>query len=181
MQLNINENYLELVVGDITKETTNVIVNAANSTLLGGSGVDGAIHRAAGPKLVEACKQAREDELNGEELPTGEVMMTPGYNLTASHVIHTVGPIWNEKPDLQEELLANCYRNSLELVKVHKLESISFPSISTGVYGYPMEEAAKIALQTIVQFLEENEVGEVRMVLFSETDYGVYKRELERL
>nr|5LBP_A Chain A, MacroD-type macrodomain [Oceanobacillus iheyensis HTE831] len=181
MKHNINDNTLEIVVGDITKETTNVIVNAAAGSLLGGGGVDGAIHHAAGPELLKACQEMRNNELNGEELPTGEVIITSGFQLPSRFIIHTVGPIWNQTPDLQEELLANCYRNALELVKVKKLSSISFPSISTGVYGYPIHEAAAIALQTIIQFLQENDVGLVKVVLFSERDYSIYQEKLKYL
>ncbi|MFS0751077.1 O-acetyl-ADP-ribose deacetylase [Oceanobacillus sp. 1P07AA] len=181
MQRNINDNTLEIVVGDITKETTNVIVNAANGSLLGGGGVDGAIHHAAGSKLVKACQEVRNDELNGEELPTGEVIITSGFQLPARFIIHTVGPIWNQTPDLQEELLANCYRNALELAKVKKLTSISFPSISTGAYGYPIHEAATIALQTIIQFLQENHVGLVKVVLFSDEDFNIYQEKFQHL
>jgi len=123
---------LVLKIGDITSQDTVVIVNAANGTLLGGGGVDGAIHQVAGKQLVEECQKIRQAELKGEELPTGETIITAGYNLPAIYVIHTVGPIWQENPESDEELLANCYRNSLELAKERNITSISFPSISTG-------------------------------------------------
>ncbi|WP_249872333.1 O-acetyl-ADP-ribose deacetylase [Oceanobacillus saliphilus] len=179
MQVDINGNSLELMIGDITQQKTRAIVNAANGTLLGGGGVDGAIHRAAGEDLVQECKKIRQAELKGEELPTGEVIITPGYNLPADYVIHTVGPVWQGNPDTEEEMLANCYRNALELAKVKKINSISFPSISTGVYRYPIDQASETALQTIVNYLENNDFGDVVLTLFSESDYNVYREALK--
>lgn len=178
MKVDINGNTLELIIGDITVQHTDAIVNAANGTLLGGGGVDGKIHQVAGGQLVEECQKIRQAELKGEELPIGEVIITAGYNLPAAYVIHTVGPIWQEKPDSDEELLANCYRNSLELAKERNISSITFPSISTGAYRYPIDQAAEIALQTIINFLENNQIGEVVLTLFSEEDYKVYKETL---
>ncbi|WP_087972124.1 O-acetyl-ADP-ribose deacetylase [Oceanobacillus rekensis] len=181
MKVNINGNKLKLMVGNITKQETEAIVNAANGTLLGGGGVDGAIHHAAGEELVDECKKVRDAELKGEELPTGEVIITGGYNLPAKYVIHTVGPVWQENPNTEEELLANCYRNSLLLAMVSKINSISFPSISTGVYAYPIDQASEIALQTIVNFLKKNEFGDVVITLYTKSDFEVYKAALKHI
>ena len=175
----IGESTLELKMGDITLEETDVIVNAANGTLLGGGGVDGAIHQAAGDRLKEACQKVRDEELKGEELPAGETVITEGFDLKADNVIHTVGPVWEGGDCNEDELLANSYRNALQLARVRKLESISFPSISTGAYGYPIDKAAEVALQTIINFLEDNIFGEVRMVLFTDEDLKVYQDTLQ--
>ena len=156
-------------VGDITKLKVDAIVNAANSSLLGGGGVDGAIHRAAGPKLLEECRT-----LNG--CRTGEAKITGGYNLPAKHVIHTVGPIYSgSKYDAED--LRNCYWNSLEVARNNDLHSIAFPGISTGVYGYPKREAAEIALATVKEWLWKHAdyEMEVTIVNFSQADYEVYK------
>ncbi|WAA13427.1 O-acetyl-ADP-ribose deacetylase [Fervidibacillus halotolerans] len=182
MEVHIQKNRLRLISGDITKVKTDCIVNAANGTLYGGGGVDGAIHRAAGPKLLDECKVIRKEQLKGEYLPTGEAVMTKGYELPAKFVIHTVGPIWDGKDvDEKGKLLAHCYRNSLLLAKEKGLHSIAFPSISTGAYRFPIEMAAEIALKEIIQFLQEETFGDVYMVLFSEKDYNIYKQTLERL
>ncbi|MDY0404188.1 O-acetyl-ADP-ribose deacetylase [Virgibacillus sp. 179-BFC.A HS] len=178
MEVIINNNTLALVLGDITKQTTEAIVNAANGTLMGGGGVDGAIHRAAGKKLLEACKQVRQNQLNGEHLPTGEAVITKGYELPAKFVIHTVGPVWSGDKKGKDALLANCYKNSLRLAVDHHLTSISFPSISTGVYHFPIDKAAEIAMKTIVAFLQEKSFGKVVMTLFSEKDYETYAAKL---
>ena len=156
-------------VGDITKLKVDAIVNAANSSLLGGGGVDGAIHRAAGPKLLEECRT-----LNG--CRTGEAKITGGYNLPAKHVIHTVGPIYSGRASDPEDLW-NCYWNSLEVARNNDLHSIAFPGISTGVYGYPKREAAEIALATVKEWLDEHAdyEMEVTIVNFSQADYEVYK------
>ena len=166
---------IKIIKGDITKVKTDAIVNAANKTLLGGGGVDGAIHRAAGPKLLEECKQ-----LGGCQ--TGEAKITKGYNLPAKYVIHTVGPIWHGGNYGEEEKLANCYRNSLKLAAENKIKSIAFPSISTGAYGFPIEKAAPIALEEVKKFLKKNnEVKEVVFVLFSDKDFQIYQRVYKNL
>jgi len=160
---------IKIIKGDITKVKTEAIVNAANETLLGGGGVDGAIHQAAGPKLLKECRQ-----LGGCE--TGEAKITKGYNLPAKYIIHTVGPIWQGGDQDEEEKLANCYRNSLKLAAGNKIKSIAFPSISTGVYGFPIEKAAPIALKEVKKFLEGNDViKEVIFVLFSDKDFQIYQ------
>ena len=159
---------ITIVKGDITKLDVDAIVNAANESLLGGGGVDGAIHRAAGPELLEECRK-----LNG--CPTGEAKLTRGYNLPAKHVIHTVGPIWSGGNTGEPDLLASCYRNSLNLAKDNGLKSIAFPSISTGVYGYPFTEACKIAITEIQKFLGESGYQlEVILVTHSQKDFDVY-------
>ncbi len=176
MLLRINDNTLEITLGDITKQFNDVIVNAANGSLESGGGVDGAIHEAAGPELLTACQTIRQTDLEGELLETGEAVMTKGFKLPAKHVIHTVGPEWDpEIKDVQMIQLANCYRNALTLAKSHHLESIVFPSISTGIYGFPIELASSVALETITDFLTKNTFGKVIITLFSEEDLQIYK------
>lgn len=161
---------IEIIKGDITTLTTDAIVNAANSSLLGGGGVDGAIHRAAGPALLAECRQ-----LNG--CPAGKAKITGGYNLPAKYVIHTVGPIWRGGDSGESKLLAECYRNSLKLAAEHKIRSIAFPSVSTGVYGYPVELASAIALREIKGFMEDNStVDRVIVVCFDDETYSVYQK-----
>ncbi|HKP68461.1 MAG TPA: O-acetyl-ADP-ribose deacetylase [Pyrinomonadaceae bacterium] len=155
--------------GDITDEAVDAIVNAANSSLLGGGGVDGAIHRRGGPAILEACKLIRATQYpNG--LPTGNAVITTGGALPASHVIHTVGPIYGRNSGRDAELLAACYSNSIELAVSRELTSISFPSISTGVYGYPKHEAASVVLQTVSIAAEQNPALKLTLVFFSEAD-----------
>ena len=166
---------IEIIQGDITRLEVEAIVNAANETLLGGGGVDGAIHRAAGPELLEACR-----ELNGCQ--TGEAKLTKGYNLPARYVIHTVGPVWHGGDHNEKNLLASCYRNSLQLAVDHKLRSLAFPSISTGVYRFPIEQASRIALRVILDFIETEEVApRVVMTCFSEPDLEVYRQTYQEL
>src|SRR5437016_8302404 len=160
------EGRVRVVVGDITKQDTEAIVNAANSSLLGGGGVDGAIHRAGGPEIIEACREVRRTRFP-EGLPTGEAVVTTGGKLRALYVIHTVGPIYGEHHGKEAELLANCYHNSLTLAVEKNLTSVAFPSISTGVYGYPRAEAAEISSRTIENFLAtDRQLKGVRSVFF---------------
>lgn len=166
---------IEIIQADITRLEVEAIVNAANETLLGGGGVDGAIHRVAGPELLEACR-----ELNG--CPTGEAKITKGYNLPARYVIHTVGPVWHGGDRNENNLLASCYRNSLQLAVDHKLRSLAFPSISTGVYHFPIERASRIALRVILDFIETEEAApRVVMACFSEQDLEVYRQVYQEL
>ena len=164
-----------IIVGDITHSRADAIVNAANTTLLGGSGVDGAIHAAAGPQLLAECRT-----LGG--CKTGQAKLTRGYALPAEHVIHTPGPIWRGGSYDEAELLASCYRSCLELAVQHGLRSVDFSSISTGVYGYPLREAAEIALRTIMEFLAENDtLQQVRMVCHRDAIAEVYREVLDEL
>lgn len=169
--LNIKKSKLILIQGDITKQETEAIVNAANSTLMGGGGVDGAIHRAGGPAILEECKQI---VAKIGRLPAGEAVITTGGNLVAKYVIHTVGPIWRGGDRHEAQVLANAYRNSLALAKEKGIRTISFPSISTGAYGYPLEGAAKIAIDTVMDFLKDNGIVEVYFVLFDDRTYMAY-------
>jgi len=164
---------IAVVEGDITQQAVDAIVNAANSSLLGGGGVDGAIHRAAGPQLLEECIQ-----LDG--CPTGEAKITHGYNLPAKWVIHTVGPIWGGGHHGEDELLANCYRHSLALAARHRVHTIAFPAISTGVYRFPMERATGIAVCEVKKFLENSTaIEQVRFVCFGPTAYQSYLNALK--
>lgn len=168
------KNIIELKKGDITKIETDAIVNAANKTLLGGGGVDGAIHRASGPKLVEECQK-----LNGCQ--TGEAKITKGYNLPAKYVIHTVGPVWKGGEFNEEKLLADCYKNCLKLAVKYDIKSIALPSISTGVYRFPIEKAAPIAIAEVKKFIKENSsVEKVIFVLFSDKDLKIYADSMNR-
>ncbi|WP_309090809.1 O-acetyl-ADP-ribose deacetylase [Domibacillus sp.] len=181
MKTQINDNVLELMVGDITEQTTEAIVNAANGSLLGGGGVDGAIHQAAGHALMDECKKIRTEQLNGEELATGEAVLTKGYELPAEYVIHTVGPVWSGGSEGEEEKLASCYQNTLMLAADNGIKSITFPSISTGVYGFPIEQAAVVALRTVIDFLEKQAFGYVAFTLFSDHDYRIYEAAMNRV
>ena len=159
-----------VVVGDITKQDVEAIVNAANSSLLGGGGVDGAIHRAGGPAILEECREIRRTRFP-QGLPTGEAVVTTGGNLPALYVIHTVGPIYGEHRGREAELLANCYYNSLALAVEKNVTSVAFPSIATGVYDYPRAEAAQVSSQTIEKFLANDlQLKEVRLVFFRAQD-----------
>jgi O-acetyl-ADP-ribose deacetylase (regulator of RNase III) len=160
-------NRIELVEGDITRQAVDAIVNAANTTLLGGGGVDGAIHRVAGPELLEECRM-----LGG--CATGQAKITKGYRLPAKWVIHTVGPVWRDGQHGEDELLARCYRSSFALAAKHGIRTIAFPSISTGAYGFPLERAARIAARETMEFLEGNAtVEKVVLVCFGKAAYGV--------
>jgi O-acetyl-ADP-ribose deacetylase len=182
MEVLINGNKLIIMIGDITNQETDAIVNAANGSLLGGGGVDGAIHRKAGKELLQECRHIREQVLNGKLLATGEAVITKGYQLPAKYVIHTVGPIWSGNMEQrEEELLYNCYQHSLKLALLNEIKSISFPSISTGVYSFPIKLASKIALRAIIDFLNSHQFGEVTMTLFSHNDYLVYEDSLKKL
>ncbi|MCL5093829.1 MAG: O-acetyl-ADP-ribose deacetylase [Patescibacteria group bacterium] len=163
-------NRIEIIKGDITKIEADATVNAANRTLLGGGGVDGAIHRAAGPELLEECKT-----LGG--CKTGEAQITKGYNLPAKYIIHTVGPIYGRENGKEAELLASCYKNSLKLAEKYNLITIAVPSISTGAYHYPIEKAAKIAIQTVKDYFRKkpNTFDRIIFVLFSDYDYKTYQ------
>ncbi len=165
---------VQTVIGDITRQDVTAIVNAANSTLLGGGGVDGAIHRAGGPEILKECQEIRRTTYpNG--LPTGEAVITTGGDLPAKYVIHTVGPIYGRDPEKEADLLAACYRNSLSLAVRHQATSIAFPSISTGAYGYPKAEAARIASEAIKEFLAtDQQIEQVRLVFFLESDAHVF-------
>jgi len=164
---------IELIQDDITKLEVDAIVNAANKSLLGGGGVDGAIHRAAGSELLEECKT-----LNGCE--TGEAKITKGYHLPAKFVIHTVGPVWHGGQNNEYELLANCYNNSLKLALENNIKTIAFPNISTGVYGFPKDKAAKTALKTVTNFLNQhNQIKKVYFVCFDNENYSLYKELLK--
>lgn len=180
MRVTIGDNELHLIVGDITEQKTDAVVNAANGTLLGGGGVDGAIHRKAGEQLLAACKTVRDKTLNGSKLPTGEAVVTEGFELAADYVIHTVGPVWNQGKHNEATLLENCYKNSLKMAADQGLTSISFPSISTGVYHFPIDQAADIAITTIMDYLESHLFGNVVMVLFSDQDYQAYVQALNK-
>ncbi|MGI8837163.1 MAG: O-acetyl-ADP-ribose deacetylase [Pyrinomonadaceae bacterium] len=157
-------------VGDITKQDVDAIVNAANSSLMGGAGVDGAIHRVGGPAIIEACREIRRTT-HPEGLPTGEAVITTAGELPAQHVIHTVGPIYGQHGGQEVELLAACYRNSLSLAAQHSLTSIAFPAISTGAYGYPLDEASQVSSAAIAGFLAENlTLQQIRLVFFRSQD-----------
>ena len=166
-------NQIELTRGDITKMNVDAIVNAANSSLMGGGGVDGAIHRAGGKVILEECMKYVSAK---GRLPTGESMITSGGNLPAKFVIHTVGPVWNGGRNHEEELLANAYRNSLRLASEINLKTIAFPNISTGVYHFPKEKAAAIAVKTVKEFLSVHlEIEKVHFVCFDEENLKIYQ------
>jgi O-acetyl-ADP-ribose deacetylase (regulator of RNase III) len=171
----MSEVEIEILQGDITLLKADAIVNAANSSLLGGGGVDGAIHAAAGPELLEECRT-----LGG--CAAGEAKITKGYRLLASYVIHTVGPVYREGNARESQLLTNCYQNALKLALLQGIQSIAFPAISTGVYGYPIEEATRIALHTVLAFVKkEKGIKKVIFVCHSQKDYRIYKQILEEI
>ncbi|KQX96516.1 RNase III inhibitor [Rhodanobacter sp. Root480] len=168
---------IHVITADITRLSVDAIVNAANPDLLGGGGVDGAIHRAAGPQLLAACR-ALPEQAPGVRCPTGEARITPGFDLPASHVIHTVGPIWHGGQHGEPALLANCYRHTLQLLRGHRLRTIAFPAISCGVYGYPAEAAARIAVASVRAELADAPAIEVQLCAFSEAMAAILHRAL---
>lgn len=179
----MNQEFLDglvvVKVGDLTRENVDVIVNAANSTLLGGGGVDGAIHDAGGGRILEECREIRRAEFP-QGLPTGEAVITSGGNLPARFVIHTVGPIYGRNQYQDAELLANCYKNSLALAVKNNLRTISFPSISTGAYGYPKHEAAPVVSRSIKEFLTQNNfIKKINLVFFKAADAGKFIKHQE--
>jgi O-acetyl-ADP-ribose deacetylase (regulator of RNase III) len=175
MKVTIGSSVLELVQGDITKQDTEAIANAANSGLRGGGGVDGAIHRAGGPSIMEECRR-----IGG--CPTGHAVLTTGGNLKAKYVIHAVGPIYRGGNRNEEELLKSAYQSCLKIASEKGIKSIAFPSISTGVYGYPIDKASRIALTTIWDYLLKHpEIELVRFVLFGDTNYRAYEKTLKEI
>lgn len=175
MRVTVNGSVLELIEGDITDQDTQAIVNAANSSLLGGGGVDGAIHRAGGPMILEECRK------HGG-CPTGDARITMGGKLKAKYVIHAVGPRYRDGRHGEPEFLASAYEKSLLLASGHGIKSVSFPSISTGAYGYPLDQAAKIALRTVLKYLKRHpEVTLVRFVLFGKSAFEGYRKALSEL
>ncbi len=175
MEVKIKNGVLSLIEGDITKQDTDAIVNAANKSLRGGGGVDGAIHRAGGPNILEECIK-----IGGCE--TGEAVITTGGNLKTKYVIHTVGPIYKDGLHNEPKLLENAYKNSLKVASSKSLKSVAFPSISTGAYGYPLDEAAEIALNTALTYLKENtDIKLIRFVLFGQKALEVYEKILKKL
>lgn len=168
------DSIIKIIKGDITKLKVDAIVNAANTSLLGGGGVDGAIHRAAGPNLLEY-----NSKLGGCE--TGDAKISPGFNLPAKYIIHTVGPVWSGGNNEEDELLASCYKNSLQLAVKNDIKTIAFPAISTGVYRFPLERATKIAIDTTRKFLSEhNQIDEIIFVCFDDKTYQTYKEYLSK-
>ncbi|MEM2865777.1 MAG: O-acetyl-ADP-ribose deacetylase [Candidatus Hadarchaeales archaeon] len=181
MELRVGKAVLRLVQGDITEQETEAIVNAANPSLMGGGGVDGAIHRKGGPTIREECARIREREWP-DGLPVGEAVITSGGRLKARYVIHTVGPIWRGGNKREPQMLARAYRSCLQLAVSRGIRRLSFPSISTGAYGYPVEKASRVALRTVKEFLEkEDRLEEVRFVLFTEGDLKVYEEAAREL
>jgi len=180
-EIHVGKAKICLVQGDITEMDTDSIVNAANSSLMGGGGVDGAIHRKGGPKILEECKRIRATEWP-EGLPTGKAVITSGGNMKARYVIHTVGPVWRGGNYGEPELLAEAYRNSLKLAVLKGLRTIAFPSISTGAYGYPIEKASRIAVSVVKDFLmREDKLEKVVFVLFSSHDFEIYKEAVKEI
>jgi len=180
VEIIINKIKLTLVQGDITKQTTDAIVNAANSSLMGGGGVDGAIHRTGGSTILEECRRIVSAQ---GRLPHGKAVITTGGNLPAKYVIHTVGPIWNGGKSNEAQILTSAYRESLKIAEAKKLNSISFPSISTGAYRYPLDQAANVTLEAVISFLKGEAVSlkEVRFVLFDARTYAAYQRALQEI
>jgi O-acetyl-ADP-ribose deacetylase (regulator of RNase III) len=182
VSVRITTTELRLIHGDITEQDTHAIVNAANSTLMGGGGVDGAIHRKGGPEILEACRRIR-SSTHPDGLPAGEAVVTTGGRLRAQRVIHTVGPVWRGGTSDEAIVLANAYRNSMRAAAREGLRSIAFPSISTGAYGYPAERAAAVALRAVIEEIRAlaDAFAEVRFVLFSPADLQIYSEKLHQL
>ena len=181
MEIKLGQVTIRIIQGDITEQPTDAIVNAANPSLMGGGGVDGAIHRKGGPRILEECKDIRANEFP-DGLPTGRAVITSGGRLRARHVIHTVGPVWQGGKHEEDKLLGEAYRNSLNLALEKGLKTVAFPSISTGAYGYPVEQASRIALKTIREFAENQRgLEEIVLVLFSRVDFDVYEKAAKEL
>ena len=180
VQITVNQTKLSIIKGDITQQATDAIVNAANSSLMGGGGVDGAIHRAGGPAILEECKKIVAKQ---GRLPAGKAVITTGGNLKPRHVIHTVGPIWQGGSKGEAELLESAYQASLQLAAENQLASISFPSISTGAYGYPVEQASRVALSAVISFLRQRiaSIKEVVFVLFDSRTFATYSSALQEI
>jgi len=179
METTVGRTRLSIVQGDITDQSTDAIVNAANSGLMGGGGVDGAIHRAGGPAILEECRRIRDER---GRLPAGQAVITTGGRLKARHVIHTVGPVWRGGGSGEPDLLASAYRESLALAVEQGLKTVAFPSISTGAYAYPVEPAARLALQTVIEFLKKDDsLDEVVFVLFDSRTAHAYEAALRDL
>ena len=179
MRIQINKSAIHIMQGDITQQNTDAIVNAANSSLMGGGGVDGAIHRAGGPSILEDCKRIVKEK---GKLSTGKAVITSAGNMPSKHVIHTVGPVYSGGNSGEPELLANAYRSSLTLAADNNLETVSLPSISTGVYGYPIKDAARVAINIVIAFLRENtQLKLVRFVLFDDRTFAAYQEALNQL
>jgi O-acetyl-ADP-ribose deacetylase (regulator of RNase III) len=176
----VKETLLQTVQGDITREKVDAIVNAANSSLMGGGGVDGAIHRAGGPAIVEECRKIVSEH---GRLLAGQAVITTGGKLPAKYVIHTVGPVWRGGSGGEEATLASCYTECLKLASANKIESISFPAISTGIYGYPLGSAARVALNGVVKYLEANSttIEQIHFVLYDTNAYNIYAAEFARI
>ncbi len=179
MQVQINKSVLQIIQGDITTQNSDAIVNAANGSLLGGGGVDGAIHRAGGPAILAECKQIVAEQ---GRLPTGGAVITTAGNMPSKYVIHTVGPVYKDGNSNEAKQLTAAYQNCLILGSEKNLQSLSFPSISTGVYAYPVDEAAKIALNTVIEFSRQNDrIKSLRFVLFDDRTFSAYQNTLNRL
>lgn len=175
MKVKIGRSILELIEGDITQQRVDAIVNAANEGLHGGGGVDGAIHRAGGPEIMAECRKIG-------RCPTGSAVITTGGRLPARHVIHTVGPVWHGGARGEPNLLSSSYRSSLQVAEEHNLMTIAFPSISTGIYGYPIDRAARVALRTVAEYLKgDTRIDLVRFVLFGQSAYDVFAQALQEL
>ncbi|MCK6073915.1 O-acetyl-ADP-ribose deacetylase [Paenibacillus silvae] len=178
MEAKVNQTIIEVLKGDITKSQLDSIVNAANTSLLGGGGVDGAIHRAGGKAILDECIKIRNKQGN---CPVGEAVITTGGRLKAKYVIHTVGPVWNGGNNNEAEKLKNCYTNTLKLAVHNHLQSISIPNISTGIYKYPKREASEIAINTVAEFINRNEsILHIQFVCFDDENYEIYKESLKK-